>query len=484
MTAPTAAEPTRDTRSLAEKAAALPASTRLLLSELSGQDLTPMPREDVEGLRAYRRTLLDARVHLDFDDRDDVDAELTGLAADFRESAKHGGSAEFTADPHGVIARAVEPGFGDWLDHVARARGCTRPVRLSGVVEVREASSGRTVDYFDTATLPDGVVYKPCGTRRASICPACAEVYRYDTYHLIAAGLRGGKGVPDTVTQHPAVFATFTAPSFGAVHTRVVPAHRANCGRKNGQPCACPASPATPAATTRAAHTAAHCPAPPDTPTDTGSSGVHCAWTATTTTTRSCGTTMSPALWSRTVQQFQRIAKRQGCIVRYAKVAEFQRRGVVHFHALLRLDVKPAKGEDPAVLVAPAHVTADDLAGWVNDAAASTGLQSSPHPETGQSWPILWGHRGVDTRVVHRGLPGAELTEQHVAGYLAKYATKACEPAGLVAGRITDETVDGYTTTGGPAPGRAHRRVLAPRGTLRTAPGRCRARPRCRRPDA
>src|SRR5215211_8079920 len=149
-----------------------------------------------------------------------------GLHAYFRESARHGGSADFTADPHGIIARALKPGFGDWLDQVARVRGCTRPVRLSGMVEVREAATGRVVDAFDTATLPDGVIYKPCGTRRASICPACAEIYRYDTYHLIVAGLRGGKGVPDTVTQHPAVFATFTAPSFGAVHTRVVPAHR------------------------------------------------------------------------------------------------------------------------------------------------------------------------------------------------------------------------------------------------------------------
>ncbi len=40
----TTVESTRDTRSLAEKAAALPASARFLLSELSGQDLTPMRR--------------------------------------------------------------------------------------------------------------------------------------------------------------------------------------------------------------------------------------------------------------------------------------------------------------------------------------------------------------------------------------------------------------------------------------------------------
>ena len=61
---------------------------------------------------------------------------------------------------------------------------------------------------------------KACGNRREAVCPPCAERYRQDAYHLIAAGLRGGKGVPDTIAEHPAVFVTLTAPSFGLVHTR------------------------------------------------------------------------------------------------------------------------------------------------------------------------------------------------------------------------------------------------------------------------
>jgi len=443
--------PTKDTHTLAEQAAALPAATRLLLSELSGLDLTPMHRETLDGLTAYRRTLDHARVRADFDERPEIDAEISSLDADFREGARHAGSADFTADPHAVLARAIQPGFGEWLDHVARAKGCTRPIRLVGAVEVREAGTGRVVDYFDTAALPDGVVYKPCGTRRASLCPSCAETYRYDTYHLIVAGLRGGKGVPESVAAHPAVFATFTAPSFGEVHGRVVPAHRANCGRRNGQPCACPTNP---------------CHARRDKPVCPHGRALSCS-TRHPEGHRLLGRPFcldcydhahqvvwnqhAPQLWSRTVQQLQRIAKRHGVIVRYAKVAEFQRRGVVHLHALFRLDARPLKGEDPAVLVPPhPGMTADDLADWIADAARSTGLQSPAHPDRADGWPIVWGHRGVDTRVVHRGLPGADLTEQHVAGYLAKYATKACEPAGLVAGRITEETVASYTTKGDP----------------------------------
>jgi len=48
------------------------------------------------------------------------------------------------------------------------------------------------------------------------VCPPSAERYRGDAYQLLAACLRGGKGM----AEHPAVFGTFTAPSFGLVHTR------------------------------------------------------------------------------------------------------------------------------------------------------------------------------------------------------------------------------------------------------------------------
>jgi len=119
-----------------------------------------------------------------------------------------------------VTARVLRPDFGRWQAHAARANGCTRPIRLRGTSTTVNARTGEVVESFDTATLPDQTLYKPCGTRRESVCPACAEVYRWDAYHLIASGLRGGKGVPDSVTEHPATFLTLTPPSFGIVHTR------------------------------------------------------------------------------------------------------------------------------------------------------------------------------------------------------------------------------------------------------------------------
>ena len=80
-------------------------------------------------------------------------------------------------------------------------------------------------------TSPDGMLLKACGSRRATVSRPCSEVYRADSWHLVAAGLRGGKGVPGSVDRHPRLFVTLTAPSFGAVHSR-----REIAG--NLQPCA------------------------------------------------------------------------------------------------------------------------------------------------------------------------------------------------------------------------------------------------------
>ena len=81
-------------------------------------------------------------------------------------------------------------------------------------------SAGELLHRYTTVHEPGGVLPIACKTRRASRCPPCAEVYRADTYQLIRVGLSGGKGVPATVADHPCIFVTLTAPSFGPVHSR------------------------------------------------------------------------------------------------------------------------------------------------------------------------------------------------------------------------------------------------------------------------
>jgi hypothetical protein len=108
-------------------------------------------------------------------------------------------------------------------------------------------------------------------------------------------------------------------------------------------------------------------------------------------------------------------------------------------HALLRLD-----GEDPAdpaaVLPPPPWATVDLLNELLAGAAATIAIRTPAHLDRPDGWVIQWGEH-VRPMPVRRGLPGAEVTEQHVAGYLAKYATKATEPAGFLSTRLTDSTV-------------------------------------------
>lgn len=343
-------------------------------------------------------------------------------------------------DPDGLIARATRPDFNRWLTHASRARGCAHPVRLRGQVLTVQASTGRVLDRFNTDDLPDKVLYKPCGTRLASRCPSCAEVYRWDTYQLVKAGLAGGKGVPETVATHPAVFATFTAPSFGLVHTRD-PKQPKPCRPRRDRPICPHGKPLS----CMALHTE-------DDPRlgqpfclDCYDHTHHVVWNY-----------LVSKLWDRTMLRLRRV---MGVIdkgpirLRFAKVAEYQRRGVIHLHALIRIDgydkTDPHAIVPPPVAVDPdgntiALYTAQQLAEIVKAEAAGIALRTQAHPDNPAGWVIAWGHKGVDAKVVRTGQPGEELTEQHVAGYLAKYATKATEITGVNAGRINAETIAAY----------------------------------------
>src|SRR5438270_13063121 len=105
-------------------------------------------------------------------------------------------------------------GWLSWERHVTPAAGCARPVRLRGQAVTVNATTGEVVDTYRSADAPDGLVYKPCGTRRASVCPSCARTYQSDAYHLLKAGLAGCRsaGVPEDVALRPAVLVTLTPP--------------------------------------------------------------------------------------------------------------------------------------------------------------------------------------------------------------------------------------------------------------------------------
>ncbi len=62
-------------------------------------------------------------------------------------------------------------------------------------------------------------------------------------------------------------------------------------------------------------------------------------------------------------------------------------------------------------------------------------------------WVIGWGSQ-LDVRTINLGTDGA-ITDGMVAGYLAKYATKATEATGHTSRRITGETIDVYADPDG-----------------------------------
>src|SRR4051794_40063976 len=95
----------------------------------------------------------------------------------------------------GLGERAGRAGFGALEARLRAAGFWVRPGRVGGRIETWEGQGGRGV--WSTDNEPEGVLRKACGNRREAVCPSCAERYREDAYQLIAAGLRGGKGVPD-----------------------------------------------------------------------------------------------------------------------------------------------------------------------------------------------------------------------------------------------------------------------------------------------
>jgi hypothetical protein len=369
-----------------------------------------------------------------------------------------------------ALARAGHDDYFTWLDHVRPAAGCTRPIRLTGDLYTvkRTAPDGATiVGARYTDDMPDGHIYKACGNRRASLCPSCAAVYQGDAYQLLRAGLFGGKGVPETVALHPAVFATFTAPSFGAVHSRYVKRHTCTNRRR----CDCRAEPCH---ARRTSPVCAHGrPAFCVARHETGDPliGVPLCLDCYDHNHQVVWNLSAGELWRRTKQAAERylghLARQRGipwivvgCTpngkpktkppvrISHGKAAEFQARAVVHFHALLRLDGLDA--DDPTAIVPPpAGFTADDLHAAIRHAVTVVRFTTAPHPDQPCGWAIEWGDpdKGLDVRTISLSSKG-EVTDGMVAGYLAKYATKSTEITGHRSTRITRENIAEYAVDG------------------------------------
>lgn len=322
-------------------------------------------------------------------------------------------TAEHAPDPallREIIDRVRDPDrYERWLELVESARYCRHPVRLRGSVTEIDVSTGQTRKRYSTTGEPEGVLLKACGNRRAATCPSCSAVYKADAWQLVAAGLMGGKGVPESVIEHPILFATFTAPSFGPVHTTAdLRDPRSVCRRRHagercahGRPTAC------------WQHHNERDPqlGDPICP-DCFDYARLVIWNA-----------HAVELWRRTTIYLRRALARIAGVsqkqlanevrISYTKVAEYQRRGALHFHAVIRLDRAGDAFAEP-----PARFTTGQLEEAVQAAATEAAVPHPMHREL-----LRWGEQ-IHVRHIE---PSGETPPEAAAAYLAKYATKSAE---------------------------------------------------------
>ena len=262
-----------------------------------------------------------------------------------------------------------------------------------------------------------------CKDRRRIVCPACSYIYKADAWILVASGVNGGKGVPEAVGSHPRLFVTLTAPSFGPVHTitrsgACVVAH----------PVVVSPNHASTSASTCSHGRARFCAQrhASDDPLLGRPICEKCfdyegavLWNAHVS-----------RLWNNTIQLIRRLLAEAGGLaqvnlkivaqVHYLKVAEVQRRGLVHLHVIVRADGRGEVDSEP-----PAWLTPELLARVVRRAvgeATARGLNGRI---------MRWG-KILDVQDL-RAEP-SDVTK--VASYVAMYSTKTTDDSMALARRF------------------------------------------------
>lgn len=295
---------------------------------------------------------------------------------------------------------------------VALAGNCSHPIRLSG--EMVNLATGE---------IGASSLRIACKDRRRVVCPACSYTYKADAWILVSTGLVGGKGVPEVVGSHPRLFVTLTAPSFGSVHTItktggcvVVRPDEVSLGHAPTSALTC--SHGRPRFCTRR-HAS-------DDPLLGRPICEQCfdyegavLWNA-----------HASRLWNNTIQLIRRSLAEAGGLaqaslktvaqVHYLKVAEVQRRGLVHLHVIVRADGPGEVDSEP-----PAWMTAELLAQVVRRAARDATTRGL-HGRT-----IGWG-KILDVQDLR--VEASDVTK--VASYVAMYSTKTTDGSMALARRF------------------------------------------------
>ena len=278
----------------------------------------------------------------------------------------------------------------DLVKDIQQAGGCSHPIRLRG-------------EFVNVATgeVNERPLLIACKDRRAVVCAACSYLYKADAWIVVSTGLIGGKGVPASISDHPRLFLTLTAPSFGVVHVRkndgsCQPGRLRFCSHGRVQACS-----------------RRHDDVDPELGSPLCDFCYRFAdavlWNAE-----------SSRLWNRTYEQIRRrlaihLGVRfedlaQHARLNYLKVAEFQRRGLAHFHVVFRLD-GPGEPFSPP----PPELTTDLLTHIIHNVAKEFSVM-------GPRGSITWGRQFQVTDV-----STLDRDDLRIAAYVAKYATKSAD---------------------------------------------------------
>ena len=286
------------------------------------------------------------------------------------------------------------------LREVELSGNCSNPIRLKG-------------EMVNLATGEVGIssLRIACKDRRHVICPSCSYTYKADAWILVSTGLIGGKGTPDEVASHPRLFVTLTAPSFGAVHTIN---DRGGCvtGRSatSNSGARGPYCPHQRLRSCEKRHSArdSHLGRPLCDECFDYEGAV--LWNA-----------HASRLWNNTIQLIRRSLAEAGGMsqlhlarvaqLHYLKVAEMQRRGLVHLHIVLRADGPGSIDAEP-----PSWLTSELLTRIIKT-SVTRALAAGIDGRT-----LHWGER-LDIQDL--GVTDHDTTK--IPSYVAKYAVKTTD---------------------------------------------------------
>jgi hypothetical protein len=326
-----------------------------------------------------------------------------------------------------IIERASSPDFEQWWAQLAGSGFCGSPVHLIG-----HGGGPRPVE-----------VMGRCKNRRAAVCPSCSALYAGDTWQLVHAGIVGGHhGLPATIANHPMIFATLTAPSFGAVHSasldplsgRPRPCHPVGAGGRCHHRCC-------------AGCTLTHA-------VDDEAVGQPLCHDCYDYIGHVLFTWHAPDLWHRFTIRLRRAVANRLCQlgedaksvrVSYVKVVELQRRAVPHFHAVVRLDAVTGPGppEPPETVLSAvelAALVAQTVTAVRLNVSGPTGSVVSRFGAQADVQPLRTSTITIADRTDDPEPEG--VSARRVAAYLAKYVTKSVADFGLGARRISDQAID------------------------------------------